>query len=88
VASVGPNNYVVVAVHVGGSKATCIKLVLQREHRTGKTWFLAGSISPNEEHIDGAVRELFEEAGLTLTPDDFTLLRNKLARVSLPGGKH
>jgi hypothetical protein len=30
-AYVGPRNYVVVVLHVGGSKASYIKLVLQRE---------------------------------------------------------
>jgi hypothetical protein len=36
-ASIGPRNYVVVVLHVGGSKAHGIKLVLQREPRTRKT---------------------------------------------------
>jgi hypothetical protein len=39
-AYVGPSNYVVVVVHVGGSKASNIKLVLQRESRTVKLCFL------------------------------------------------
>jgi hypothetical protein len=33
-----------------------IKLVLQREPRIGKIWFLAGSILPNEAPVDVAVR--------------------------------
>jgi hypothetical protein len=32
-----PGNYVVVVLHVGGAKASNIKLVLQRELRTGKS---------------------------------------------------
>jgi 8-oxo-dGTP pyrophosphatase MutT (NUDIX family) len=58
VAYVGPDHYVVVVLHVGGSKASDIKLVLQRKPRIGKTWFPTGSIMPSEEHVDAAVREL------------------------------
>jgi 8-oxo-dGTP pyrophosphatase MutT (NUDIX family) len=51
--------------------------------------FRAGSILPNEEHVDAAVRELFEETGLiTLIVDDFTLLDNNIVRVPLLVGKH
>jgi 8-oxo-dGTP pyrophosphatase MutT (NUDIX family) len=69
-ASNGPGNYVVVVLLVEGSKASHVKLVVQREPRTGKTWFPTASILPYEEHVDAAVRELFEEIGLTLTVDD------------------
>jgi 8-oxo-dGTP pyrophosphatase MutT (NUDIX family) len=75
-------------MHVGGSKASDIKLVLQREPRTAKTWFLAGPILLNDEHADLAARELLEEIGLTLTPDDLTILSNGPVRVSLLEGKH
>jgi hypothetical protein len=71
-ASLEPGNYVVVALHVGSSKALDVKLVLQREPRISKTWFLAGSILPNEAHVDAPVRALFEETCLTLTVDDLT----------------
>jgi 8-oxo-dGTP pyrophosphatase MutT (NUDIX family) len=81
-AFVGHGKYVVVVLRVGGSKASDIKFVLQRKPRTGKTWFPTGSIFPNVENVDVAVRELFEEIGLTLTPDDFTMLSNKPGRVS------
>jgi hypothetical protein len=50
-ASVGPGRYVVVVLHVGGSKLSDIKPVLQREPRSGKTWFPAGSVSTNKEHV-------------------------------------
>jgi 8-oxo-dGTP pyrophosphatase MutT (NUDIX family) len=73
-AYVGPGRYVVVVLHVIGTKLSDIKLVLQREPRFGKTWFPAGLVSTNEEHVDAAVRELHEETGLILTPDDLTLL--------------
>jgi 8-oxo-dGTP pyrophosphatase MutT (NUDIX family) len=89
-AFVGPGRYVVVVLHVGGSKLADVKLVLQREHlqRSGKTWFPAGSISSDEEHVDGAVRELHEEAGLILTHDDLTLLSDASVRVALPVGHY
>jgi ADP-ribose pyrophosphatase YjhB (NUDIX family) len=87
-ASVGPSNYVAVVLLVGGSKASDIKLVLQPERRYGKTWFLAGSVLPNEEHVNPADRELLEEIGLTLTPHDLTLLSNNPVRVPLPEGKY
>jgi hypothetical protein len=50
-------------LHVVGSKASDIKLVLQREPCTGKTWYL-GSFLHNEEHVDDVVRELLEELAL------------------------
>jgi 8-oxo-dGTP pyrophosphatase MutT (NUDIX family) len=86
-ASLGPGHYVVVVIHVGGTKLKDVKLALQREPRTGKTWFPAGSILPNEEPADAAVRELHEETGLTLTPDDLTLLSDAHVRVALPQGR-
>jgi 8-oxo-dGTP pyrophosphatase MutT (NUDIX family) len=60
-ASGGRGDYVVVVMHVGGFNALDIKLVVQREPPTGKAWFHAGNVLPNEEPIDAAVRELFEE---------------------------
>jgi 8-oxo-dGTP pyrophosphatase MutT (NUDIX family) len=85
-ASVGHGRYVVVVYHVGGTKLSDIKLVLQREPRTGKTWFPAGKVTANEELIDAAVRELHEETGLILIPDDLTLLSDAHARVALHVG--
>jgi hypothetical protein len=41
-ASVRPGRYVVVVLHVGRTKLSDVKLVLQLEPRTGKTWFPAG----------------------------------------------
>jgi ADP-ribose pyrophosphatase YjhB (NUDIX family) len=77
---------VAVVLHVGGSKLADVKLVLQREPRSGKTWFPYGLISYDEEHVDGAVRELHEESGLILTHDDLTLLSDASVRVALPVG--
>jgi 8-oxo-dGTP pyrophosphatase MutT (NUDIX family) len=77
----------VIVLHVGGSKASDIKLVIQREPRIGKTWFLAGSILPNEEHVDADVRELLEEIGLTLTYADLTMLSDAPVRVALSEGQ-
>jgi 8-oxo-dGTP pyrophosphatase MutT (NUDIX family) len=86
-AYVGPGRYVVVVIHVGGTKLSNVELVLQRESRTGKTWFPAGSVTTNEEPLDVAVRELHEETGLTLTPDDLTLLSDAPVRVALFEGQ-
>jgi hypothetical protein len=87
-AYVGLGNYVVVVLHVGGSKASYIKLVLKRERCSGKTWFPAGSCLPKEEHVDGAFRELFAENGLILTVDYLTRLSNNHVRVPLFTRKH
>jgi 8-oxo-dGTP pyrophosphatase MutT (NUDIX family) len=86
-ASVGPGRYVVVGIRVGETKLSNVKLVLQREPRTGKTWFPAGSITANEEPVDGDVRELHEETGLILTPDDLTLMSDAPVGVALFEGK-
>jgi ADP-ribose pyrophosphatase YjhB (NUDIX family) len=86
-ASVGPGRYVVAVIHVGGTKLSNVKLLLQREPRTGKTWFPAGSVTVNEEPVDAAVRELHDETRLTLTPDDLTLLSDAHVRVALPKGQ-
>jgi 8-oxo-dGTP pyrophosphatase MutT (NUDIX family) len=86
-AFVGPRRYVVLVIHVGGTKLSNSKLGLQREPRTGKTWFPAGFVAASEEPIDVAVRELHEETGLTLTPDDLTRLSDALVQVALPKGQ-
>jgi 8-oxo-dGTP pyrophosphatase MutT (NUDIX family) len=65
-ASVGHGRYAVVVFHVGETKLSDIKLVLQPEPRTDKTWFPTGSVSANDEPIDAALRELHEETGLFL----------------------
>jgi hypothetical protein len=59
-ASVGFGRYVVVVLHVGGTKMADFKLVLQREPRSSKTWFLVGAVTANEEPVDAAVCELDE----------------------------
>jgi 8-oxo-dGTP pyrophosphatase MutT (NUDIX family) len=46
---------------------------------------------PSEELVDVAARELFEETGLTLIVDDFTLFNHfnaNLVRVSLPARQY
>jgi 8-oxo-dGTP pyrophosphatase MutT (NUDIX family) len=87
-ASIGVGHYVVVVLHVGGSKTTDIKRGLKRKPRIGKTWFPASSILPNEEHVYAAIRELHEENGLILTVDDLTQLSDAPFRVALPEGQH
>jgi hypothetical protein len=87
-ASVGPGNYVVVVLPVGGTKASpCIKLVLQSEPRPDKRWFLAGTVLLDEGPLDAVVRGLIEETGFAPTVDDLTLLRGAVVRISLPDDK-
>jgi hypothetical protein len=86
-ASVGLGNNVVVVLHVGGTKASGIKLRLKREPRSCKSWFPACNVLPNEEPIDTALRKKFKETGLTLTVDYLTMLSGALVRVPLPDGK-
>jgi ADP-ribose pyrophosphatase YjhB (NUDIX family) len=62
--------------------------LLQREPRSGKTWFPAGSVSANEEHVDVAYLEFHKKVGLILTPDYLTLLSDAPVRVALPVGQH
>jgi 8-oxo-dGTP pyrophosphatase MutT (NUDIX family) len=85
-ASLGHGNYIVVVLLVRGSKASDINFVLQREPRNGKTCIFAGSILPNETHVDDAFSGLFEETGLTLFVDDLALLSDNHVRVPLPVG--
>jgi ADP-ribose pyrophosphatase YjhB (NUDIX family) len=87
-AYVGQGDYGVVALPFKGSKASYIKLVLPREPRSGKSWFPAASILPNQEAVDAAVRKLFEETGHTLTVNDLTLLSNNPVQVPLHDGTH
>jgi ADP-ribose pyrophosphatase YjhB (NUDIX family) len=44
-------------------------------------------LTANEEHVDAAVRELYEETVLILTPDDLTLSSDAHVRVALPVGQ-
>jgi ADP-ribose pyrophosphatase YjhB (NUDIX family) len=87
-AFVGHGCYVVVVHHVGRTKLSDIKLMLQREPRSGgKTWFPVGSVTANGEPVDAAVRELHEETCLILTPDDLMMLCDAPVRVALPVGQ-
>jgi 8-oxo-dGTP pyrophosphatase MutT (NUDIX family) len=86
-ASVGPGRYVVVVLHVARTNLSDVKLVLQREPRTGITWFPAGSVTANKEPVDDDVRELYEETGLILTPDDLTRLSDAPVHVTLSVGQ-
>jgi hypothetical protein len=61
--------------------------IYDSEPRTGKTWFLAGSLLPNEGHVHVDVHELLEETSLTLTPDALTMLSDAPVHVALPEGQ-
>jgi hypothetical protein len=69
-APLGPGNSVVVVAHDEGSKSFDIISVLEREPRSGSTWFSAASVLPNKEPFHAVVRELLKETGITLTGDD------------------
>jgi ADP-ribose pyrophosphatase YjhB (NUDIX family) len=86
-ASDDAGNYVVVKLPFGRIKASYLKLVIHRETRTGKSWFLAGIVLLCEELVDAAVCELFEETDLTLTVDDLTMLSGVVVRVLLSASK-
>jgi 8-oxo-dGTP pyrophosphatase MutT (NUDIX family) len=60
-----------------------IKLVLQREPRTGKAWFPSGIVLPNEEHVDADVRELFEQTGTTISVDGLNFLGGRVVCMPL-----
>jgi 8-oxo-dGTP pyrophosphatase MutT (NUDIX family) len=87
-ASVGPGNHVVVVLHVGGSNTSYINTVLQREPRTGNALFPYGIVLPSEDHVDAAVRELFEETGMTMAVQDLTMLSSADVRVPFLEGKY
>jgi hypothetical protein len=80
-ACVGQGHYVVTLLHVGSPNGSSVKLVLQCEPRTGKIWFHAGSVLPNEEHVVADFRKRFEKIGLLMI-HDLTVLR-----VPLPDNK-
>jgi hypothetical protein len=61
-ASVGLGRYVVVVLHVGGTKLADVKLVFQREPRSSKTWFPTCSVTTNEEPVDAAVTRVIAPA--------------------------
>jgi hypothetical protein len=75
-------------MHVGGTHAYGIKLMLQRELRPAQPWFLKCSVLPSEALFDAAVRELFEETSLTRTVDSLTLLSGNHVLVPLLDGKY
>jgi hypothetical protein len=88
-ASVGPGNYVVVALHVGGAKASDMKSGV-----TTRTSFRYLMVSCRYRFAQRKTcrrgrshRELLEEIGLTLTVENLTLLTDVAFRVPLPDVK-
>jgi ADP-ribose pyrophosphatase YjhB (NUDIX family) len=86
-AFVGPYNYALVVLRVGSPNASDMKIVLQREPKSDKAWFLVGTVLPDEEHVDAAVYKFFEETGMIMTDGDLTLMSGKVVRVPLPESK-
>jgi hypothetical protein len=80
---------VVLVVHVGGSHALDIKLILHRKPRIGNAWFYYGFVETNEEYaVDVIVHEFFEETGIIHAVDDLTILSGVGVRVALPEGEY
>lgn len=50
------------------------ELLLVRKRGTAAFMLPGGKVEPGESHVDAAVREVREEIGLTLHPDQLTLL--------------
>lgn len=61
------------------------KVLTISNHHDENIAFPKGSIEPGEEVIDAAIRELMEETGLHLTPEEFNLYHTKMHRLRHKG---
>jgi 8-oxo-dGTP pyrophosphatase MutT (NUDIX family) len=57
--------------------ATDDKMLMLQRRDNNKWTFPGGHLNDNETHLEGAVRELWEEAGIKANPDEMILLGNK-----------
>ena len=57
--------------------ATDDRMLMLQRRDNGKWTFPGGHLNETESHLEGAVRELWEEAGIRANPDEMILLGNK-----------
>ena len=57
--------------------ATDDKMLMLQRRDNNKWTFPGGHLNDTETHLEGAVRELWEEAGIRANPDEMILLGNK-----------
>ncbi len=57
--------------------ATDDKMLMLQRRDNSKWTFPGGHLNDDETHLEGAVRELWEEAGIRANPDEMILLGNK-----------
>jgi 8-oxo-dGTP pyrophosphatase MutT (NUDIX family) len=57
--------------------ATDDKMLMLQRRDNGKWTFPGGHLNDDETHLEGAVRELWEEAGIRANPDEMILLGSK-----------
>jgi 8-oxo-dGTP pyrophosphatase MutT (NUDIX family) len=85
-ASFGPGSYVVILVSFGSASAGDIQFVMQREAQSGKVWFPAGGLLPNETHVSSIARVLLCETGLPFSSGDLALIRDEVISITLSDG--
>ena len=57
--------------------ATDDKMLMLQRRDNNKWTFPGGHLNDTESHLEGAVRELWEEAGIRANPDEMILLGSK-----------
>jgi hypothetical protein len=85
-ASLGPDNYVVILVSVGSALGGDIQFDLQRQARSGKVWFPVRGKLPNETHVAAECRVLLPITGLSFSSDDLQLVRDEVVSITLSDG--
>jgi hypothetical protein len=86
-ASVGPGHFVVVVLHIGGSKASDIQPFYSVSLALVKLGFLPVQYCLTRSLLMLLFVSYFKETGLTLTVDDSTMLNDAPVRVALNEGQ-
>jgi hypothetical protein len=74
-------------VPIASASARIIQFVPQREAQSGKVWFPASGILPNETISAAAAQVLLRETGLTFSSDDVQLVRDEVVSITLADGE-